>query len=440
VSSLTTDTIVEVLMPQMGVSVTEGTVVGWSKAVGERVAADETICEISTDKIDSECPAPATGVVSEILIEVGMTVDTGTVLARIATDGPAVGGAGSDVSASPGSAASTAPDPLTGQQSEPTSAPVPTVSGRRYSPVVVRMAQMHDLDLGQVNGTGRLGRVTKKDVLALLDSDGPAPPGSEPKLHSDSPYRPEAVLDTRSAPADAVTTSAPPSARATDLLALDGVPQELSRMRLSIGAAMRASLETTAMCTTVVECDMTHVEERRRRLGLTALPVVARHTIDTLREFPALNATLDGSRYVRYTAVHLGIAVSLGEEGLIVPVIRDAQNLAEEGLADRIKDFAAQARGRRLSPDDVHGGTFTITSPGAFGAMIATPIINVPQIAILDLETIVRRPVVVTDPAGYESIAIRSMAHLCMSWDHRAIDGVYAAQFLTALRRRIESD
>ena len=176
----------------------------------------------------------------------------------------------------------------------------------------------------------------------------------------------------------------------------------------------------------------------RQRLGLTALPFVARATVETLREFPALNATLDGDEYTRYDGVHLGIAVSLGEEGLIVPVIRDAQDLSVEGLARRIRDVAERARANRLSPDDVRGGTFTITNPGAAGSVLATPIINQPQVAILDTEAIVKRPVVVPDAFGGDAIAIRSMAYFCMSWDHRALDGLTAARFLTALRTRLE--
>ncbi len=184
---------------------------------------------------------------------------------------------------------------------------------------------------------------------------------------------------------------------------------------------------------------MSRVERRRRELGLTALPLVAVAVLETLREFPALNATFDGQTVVRYDRVHLGIAVSLGEDGLIVPVIDDAQQLSAEGISGRIKDLAGRARRKQLTPDEVQGGTFTITSPGQAGALIATPVINVPQVAILDLEAIVKRPVVVTDEHGNDSIAIRPMAHLCLSWDHRALDGMYAAQFLTALRQRLES-
>lgn len=419
-SSSTTETTVDVLMPQMGTSVSEGTVVGWSKQVGDAVDRDEPICEISTDKIDTDCPAPASGVVAEILVEVGTTVDTGTVLARIATGEGS--GATPPVPRTPDSGATAAPErPANGAVERLSGAtgserPANGAPGRRYSPVVKRMGAAHGIDLAAVPASGRNGRVTKKDVEAFLA----APPTAEPLLHSDSPYRPDP----------------PPAAAATP----GGTPVELSRMRQSIATAMRGSLDTAATCTTVVECDMTLVERHRKELGLTALPLVARHTIDALREFPDLNATLEGTTFTRFDRVHLGMAVSLGGDGgLIVPVIHDAHELTPEGIAARTKDLAARAREKRLTPDDVQGGTFTITSPGAFGAIIATPIINQPQVGILDLETIVRRPVVVTDADGGESIAIRSMAFLCLSWDHRAIDGAYAARFLTALRKRIES-
>ena len=209
-------------------------------------------------------------------------------------------------------------------------------------------------------------------------------------------------------------------------------------MRVAIGRAMLNSQHAAATCHTVVECDMTRVEERRRALGLTGLPLVSRAVIETLRDFPELNATLDGTAITRFDRVHLGIAVSLGDDGLIVPVIRDAQDLSAEGLGHAIRDLASRAREKRLEPDDVQGATFTITNPGAAGAVFATPVIDVPQVAILDLEAIVRRPVVLTAVDGSESIAIRSMGNLILGWDHRAVDGMYAAQFLTALRRRLE--
>ena len=257
----------------------------------------------------------------------------------------------------------------------------------RVSPVVGRMVAVHDLDLSMIAGSGLRGRVTKQDVLAHLDS-----PSEERPLHSESPYVPD-----------------PEPPRPAGLTDRGGSPEPLSRMRHSIGVAMRRSQETAATCHTVVECDMSRVESHRRRLGTTALPLVCRSVIETLRDFPELNATLDGTTLTRYERVHLGIAVSLGGDGLIVPVINDAQDLSVEGLGSRIKDLARRARAKQLEPDDVQGATFTVTNPGASGAVFATPIINVPQVGILDLEAIVRRPVVLTDAEGSESIAVRPM-------------------------------
>jgi pyruvate/2-oxoglutarate dehydrogenase complex dihydrolipoamide acyltransferase (E2) component len=210
-------------------------------------------------------------------------------------------------------------------------------------------------------------------------------------------------------------------------------------MRRQIGAHMKASLDTAATCTTWIEVDFSGVERVRAELGLTALPLVARATVDALRAFPALNATLEGERYTQYDReVHLGIAVSLGEDGLIVPVVRDAQDLSAEGLGKRVKDLARRARSRELVPDEVTGGTFTITNPGQFGTIMATPVINQPQVAILDLEAVVKRAVVVTGPAGDDVIAIRPMCVLGLSWDHRALDGALAARFLADVKRRLE--
>jgi pyruvate/2-oxoglutarate dehydrogenase complex dihydrolipoamide acyltransferase (E2) component len=391
-------------MPQMGVSVAEGTIVEWRKRVGDWVEADEPIVEISTDKVETEIPSPASGRVAEILVEPGTTVDVGAVLCRL------------DVEARPGVA-----------HVDEGSEPEPEVAGRRsqvagnggdghaapISPVVRRMADEHGVDLSQVEGSGRRGRVTKKDLLAFLgdtpDTRHPTPDTPlEPALHSESPYREEPV---QPAPASG---------------------QELSVMRKSIGQHMVRSLQTAAHCTTVVEADMSAIEAARGKLSY--LPFVARAVIAALREFPTLNATLEGDRLTVHEEVNLGIAVSLGDEGLIVPVVKNAHELSHEGLATRIKDLAERARSKKLTPDEVSGGTFTITNPGAFGALLATPIINQPQVAILDLEAVTKRPVVVNG----DSIAIRPMTYLCMSWDHRALDGALAAQFLSAVRRHIE--
>ncbi len=446
-SSSPTDVLVDVVMPQMGTSVAEGTVIAWSVEVGQPVAADQVICEISTDKVDSEVPAPFGGVLAEVLVPVGETVDVGTVLGRIASSdagaqaaapaGPVDSGrahtglaAGARASSSrPAGSASVADD-------ESATAPASSMPAdtRRYSPVVQRVAAQHSVDLSLVAGTGRNGRVTKKDVLAYIEAGGNGSAPEERPMHIESPYRPDPVPAPAS-PAPAAAAAAAPSVPDD----LGGVAEPLSRMRQSIGTAMTRSLQTAATCTTIVECDVSGIERRRRELGLTALPLIARATIETLREFPNMNATLDGATLTRYERVHLGIAVSLGDDGLIVPVIHDAQELSPEGLGARIRDIAKRARAKQIAPDEVQGATFTITNPGQFGALIATPVIPLPQVAILDLEAIVKRPVVIADADGNDAIAIRPMVNLCMSWDHRALDGAYAAQFLTALRKRVEA-
>ena len=407
---------VEVTMPQMGVSVAEGTLVIWHKQPGDWVSAEETICEITTDKIDCEVPAPVSGRVSELLVEPEQTVPVGTPLARIATD--AVAGeahpaesvgetATPPAPVAPG--ATPASDARDGLRSPAT----------RLSPVVQRIAEREGVDLAAIEGTGRGGRIRKQDVLAHLNKRATDVAGTmEPPLHIESPYREE--------PAPAEPPASEPGG------------ERLSRMRRSIAAHMVESLRTAAHCTSIAEADMSRIETARARLGLTYLPLVARCTIEALQLHPELNATLEGETLTRHRQVHLGIAVSLGADGLIVPVIHDAQDLSHEGLAKRIAELARRARAGELGADDVRGGTFTITNPGGYGTIASTPIINQPQVAILDLEAVVRRPVAVTDVDGGEAVAIRPMTNLCLSWDHRALDGALAAQFLGTVRERIE--
>jgi len=416
VSSSRTDVLVDVTMPQMGVSVAEGTIVAWRVEVGDRIDADATIAEITTDKIDTEVPAPVSGVLAEILVAVDETVPVGTVLARIAAGRADAGNGARTAPPSPGTVPpqGTVPaePPRTGARPPAPGARPPAPGARRYSPVVQRIAAEHGIDLAAVAGTGRGGRVRKPDVLALVAA---AP---EPPLHIESPYRPE-----------------PPGGGPAS-----GAPGQLSRMRRTIGEHMKRSLDTAATCTSWIEVDMTAVEAARARLGVTALAFVARAAIDALREYPALNAWLEGERYTRFDdAVHLGIAVSLGEDGLIVPVVHDAHELSAEGLAARIRDLAGRARSGTLTADEVRGGTFTITNPGQYGTVMATPIINQPQVAILDLEAVVKRPVVLSAADGVDAIAIRSMTILGLSWDHRALDGALSAQFLASVRRHLQA-
>jgi pyruvate/2-oxoglutarate dehydrogenase complex dihydrolipoamide acyltransferase (E2) component len=443
----------------MGVSVSEGTIVEWRKQVGDWVEYEEAIVDISTDKIDTEVPSPAAGRVAEIVVEVGTTVDVGTVLARLATDAKPGQAHASEQNGAPPTSEAAAATGETPVEATATPSPEPgtatpdeaprarrAAGARRYSPVVQRIAAEHDVDLDQVPGTGREGRVRKQDVLAYLESaGGGAAETPEPPLHIESPYRPDPPDPKPDPAAPPAATPAPvPPAAAAAPAAPAGAYQPpaaapLSRMRKLVGEHMKRSLETAATCTTWIEADMSRVERARREAGLTALPFVARASIDALREYPALNAWLEGDQHTVHSDVNLGIAVSLGEDGLIVPVIRSAQDLSAEGLSKRIKEIARAARSRQLRPDDVQGATFTITNPGQFGSVMATPVINQPQVAILDLEAVVKRPVVVTDEDGNDSIAIRPMTVLGLSWDHRALDGALAAQFLAAVKRRLES-
>ncbi len=462
-SSSRTDTLIDVTMPQMGVSVVEGTIVEWRVEVGDRVSADQTVCDISTDKIDTEVPSPAAGVIAEILVPVGETVPVGTVLARMGGaegarpasngNGASHDGAVAEPPAAAAEPASAGVEPAAARVEPATAGVEPATNGRaerparrrrgRYSPVVQRIAAEHDIDLSQVTGTGRDGRVRKQDVLAFLEQGGgrgSAEAAPEPPLHIESPYRPEPVAPAPRAPASApaaASTSAPAAGASAPAAALGG-GGELSRMRRQIGEHMKRSLDTAATCTTWIEVDMSRVERERKQIGVTALAFVARACVAALREYPALNAWLEGERYTRHEEVNLGIAVSLGEDGLIVPVVHRAHELSEEGLAARIRDLARRARSRELIPDEVNGGTFTITNPGQYGSIMATPIINQPQVAILDFEAVVKRPVVVTDAAGNDMIAIRPMTILGLSWDHRALDGALSAQFLAAVKRHLE--
>jgi len=432
-----------VTMPQMGVSVAEGTIVEWRKRPGDWVEVDEPVCDVTTDKIDVEIPSPAAGRVDRILVEPGTTVAVGTLLAEI------------NAEARPGEAH---PDernggrPPAGEQPAPSAAEPVAEDGDRstfYSPVVRRIADKHGVDLAQVSGTGIGGRVRKKDVLAYIEAREGAPAEApEPALHIESPYRPDEAevpqpSEAGREAAQAATAGTPPPT--VDELFGPARAEPMSPMRQAIARHMTESRRTAAHCTTIVEADFSRVAARRaverdamrrRGVNLTYLAFVAVATVEALQRHPRLNASVRDEEIVYHDDVNLGIAVAL-EDGLVVPVIRRAQRLSLEGMAAGIVDVAQRARDRELEPDEVHGGTFTITNPGQFGAVLATPIINQPQVAILDLEAVVKRPVVVEGPEG-DSIAIHPMTYLCMSWDHRALDGADAARFLGDIKTRLE--
>jgi 2-oxoglutarate dehydrogenase complex dihydrolipoamide succinyltransferase (E2) component len=415
--------------------VSEGTILEWRKRPGDWVEADETIADVTTDKVDVEIPSPAGGRLARIIAEPGDTVPVGEPIAEI------------DSAARPGEA-----HPQEDHEAAPAAAPEARETEERadeevdrssfVSPVVRRIADKHGVDLERVQGTGIGGRVRKKDVLAYVEANGGnghAKPA--PVLHSESPYRPEEPVATPPAPEQPAPAEPTPSVEQV----VGERREPMTPMRQMIAKHMLESRRTSAHCTTIVEVDMSRVAARRaelkeamkrRGVPLTYLAFVAQATVEALGEFPVLNASVDGEEIVYHDDVNLGIAVAL-DDGLIVPVIPKAQRLSLEGMAAAIADVAARAREKRLEPDEVHGGTFTITNPGQFGAVLATPIINQPQVAILDLEAIVKRPVVAEGPDG-DSIAIRPMTYLPMSWDHRALDGAVAARFLSRVKARLE--
>jgi 2-oxoglutarate dehydrogenase E2 component (dihydrolipoamide succinyltransferase) len=462
---MATGTSVDVVMPQMGVSVSEGTITKWMKSEGETVAADETLLEISTDKVDTEVPSPASGVVAQILVQEGETVPVGTTIAVIAPGG-AEAGAEAPPAPEPAEAATHAAAAETGAASSAeTGPPAPAETaapaegreppedengygeGRAFvSPVVARIAAEHGIDVSKVPGTGRGGRVTKKDILAYLETQAPtgAPSPAPP---------PAAPAPPPTAPTPPPAAGAPPQPAPAPAPAGEPAPGEtfepLTVMRRAIAEHMVRSVQTSAHVTTLFEVDMSKVVEIRNRLKkeyeangvkLTFLAFIARATIDALRAWPRLNAEIRGDQVVTKSFVNLGVAVALDDgKGLIVPVIQHAEEKNLLGIARAIQDLADRARSKKLLPDEVQNGSFTITNPGGFGALAGTPIINQPQVGILDVEAIVKRPVVVTDEHGNDAIAIRPMMNLCLSYDHRLVDGAYAAPFMRDLKRNLET-
>lgn len=390
----------EVTMPQMGETVTEGTVVRWFKAPGQRVELDEPLLEISTDKVDAEIPSPAAGTLVEVLVREGETVAIGTTIARL-DDGTRDGAP--PAPPTPAATASAA-DAQPAESSEGVGGgEKPDRVGEHgfLSPVVRRLVDEHRLDLTTVQGSGAGGRITRDDVLATLDQH-----------HEPAATGPEADEDPQHG--------------------VRRVP--FTAIRRTIAERMRASQQAAAHTLVVAEVDYRAVAEAKDLTGLTWLPFVARAAIDALAEHPSLNAHVGEDHLDLHRAVHLGVAVDLEHEGLVVPVLRDADRLRLRPLADALAERAADARARRLGPDDLNGGTFTLTNAGRYGTLLTAPIINRPQAAILATDGVKVRPVAVPLPGGEHGLAFHPVGNLCLSFDHRAVDGAYASSFLARVR------
>lgn len=445
---MATGTVIDVVMPQMGVSVSEGTITKWLVNEGETIAADAPLLEISTDKVDTEVPSPGTGVVTKILIQEGETVDVGTKLAEIAPEGAAAApsepepepepdvptaeaAAEADAPSSAETPAPTAPSPA----EAPAPAPEPVAAGSDngktfVSPVVARIAAEHGVDPSAVPGTGQGGRVTKKDILAFIEHGAPA---AEPAA---------AAPSAEPAP----TPPAPPAPRPQAGEQLE----PMSAMRKGIADHMRRSLDTSAHVTSAIEVDMSKVVQIREKLKAefqrsygvnpTYLIFVARATADTLLEYPWINGEIRGEQIVTRNYVNLGFAVELADgKGLIVPVVRNAEGLNLLGMARAVTDIAERARGKQLLPDEVQGGTFTITNPGGYGTFHGTPVISQPQAGILGTYALVKRPWVVQDDRGEDVLAIRPIMNITLTYDHRLVDGALAGRFLRDLREKLET-
>lgn len=431
-------------MPQLGETVTEGTITKWFKSVGEAVALDEVLFEVSTDKVDTEVPSPLAGTLSEIKVPEGETVEVGTVLAVLGDGGDAPAAPAVEEPAPepepepeptppPAPPATPAPEPVAEAEIVEESAPGASsaTEGKLLSPVVRRMIKEHGLDASAITGTGLGGRISRDDVQRHISSGGasaPAPASSAAPAAAATPTR---------AVAPAVT--------ATDRDTV--IP--LTNIRLKTGEHMVMSKAVAPHTLTAMEIDYENVETVRRKHGaefksnegfsLTYLPFISRACIDALGEFPHLNASVGQGELVVHNYINLAVAVDLNFEGLLAPVVHGADGQRMRAIARSISDVARRARSKQLAPDELSGGTFTLTNAGSYGTMMQFPIINQPQVAIMSTDAVKRKPVVVTDDFGNESIAIHSVGVLALAWDHRAIDGAYAAAFMARVKEIIET-
>ena len=455
----------DVIMPQMGESIAEGTITRWLVKVGDKVERDQPLFEISTDKVDAEIPSPGDGVLLEILHGEGETVEVNQVVARIGEEPVAAPAAAPAADEAP--AATETPAPQAAPEPETDSAPVPAAASapeaaesapaevdeeaervRTFSsPVVRKMAAEHGIDLAQVQGTGVHGRVTKRDLEALLESGAPPATGATAPAPAASAATP--APKTAAAPAP---PPAPTGAQFHVAAYAEGEPvviEPMSRIRQITAAHMRYSKDTSAHVTTVFHMDMSRVARVRQRTKagfleahgtkLTYMPFIFKAVASALKKHPKLNAAIDGTNVVFKKRINVGMAVAL-DWGLLVPVIRDADQLNLVGLAKTANDLADRARAKKLGPDELQGGTFTVTNPGVFGSLIGTPIINQPQVAILGIGAIEKRPMVASDADGNDTIAIKTMSYFSISYDHRLVDGADADHFMNSVKRTLTEE
>ena len=462
-----------VVLPALGESVTEGTVTRWLKKVGDMVSADEPLLEVSTDKVDTELPAPSSGMLLEIRVSEDETAEVGQTLGVIGTPAPA--GAPAPAPA-PEPVVAAVPEPVAPEatpvpESEPVAADAPATeapgagahasaapSDLYVTPLVRKLAAQAGVDLSTVRGTGVGGRITKQDIFdATHRAAGTAAPAAPAAAApAAAPAAPAPAVAPAAAPAPAPAAPAPAAPAAAAPAPAPATPaagsrtEKMTRLRKVIAERMVESLQVSAQLTTVVEADVTRIAalrakhkgsfEAREGVKLSFMPFFAKAIIEALKAYPVVNASIDqtAGTVTYHDAIHLGIAVDT-ERGLLVPVVRDADDLNLGGLGRKIADVAERTRINKVSPDELSGGTFTLTNTGSRGALFDTPIVNQPQVAILGLGAIVRRPVVVVDETGADSIAIRSMVYLALTYDHRLVDGADAARFLTTLKARLES-
>jgi len=432
----------DIIMPQMGESIVEGTITKWLKKPGDKVQRDEPLFEISTDKVDAEIPAPASGVLREIKVAEGTTVGVNTVVGTIAVDGEAA----TKPAAAP---AKTAPVPATPPKEEAKPAPAPPpapassaqdeeVEEARSSPLVRKIAREHGISLSQVSGTGLDGRITKQDIMQFIENRGSS-------VGTDASVRP---AERSEAPASAQPTAAPAPPRPPSPAPYPGDLVPMSNMRKLIAKHMIESRRTSAHVHCMYEVDLTRIVNLRNKLKsgfeqrhgarLTFMPFFVRAAIIAIQQWPIVNANIEGENIRYHRQINMGIAVAL-DWGLIVPVLKNAGDLNFLGLQRGITDLGERARNKKLKPEDVEGSTFTITNPGQFGAVFGLPIINQPNSAIMGVGGIMKQPMVVTDKDGNDSIAIRSVVHLTLGYDHRLVDGAVADQFMAQVKKNLET-